>query len=832
MSTLCPICSSKTVLFDSLDFNKSCEEINGKYLPYSSQLINYYICENCEFCFAPEFFEWTKKDFEEKIYNKDYILVDPEYAGIRSKRNANLLIKLLKNLEKDIQHLDYGGGNGLLSKILNEYGIASTAYDPYSINNQSLPRKYNLITAFEVFEHVNDIDLLFDNLNNLLSDHGCIVFSTALNDDHLRNNDNLSTWWYAAPRNGHISLFSKKSLEIVASKYNLKFQSIHYLGIHILYKTKQPSFLNIDYQTEENSTFNRKINILNNYISKIAQNYNSIIVYGLGITTKIIVALYPDKIKLIVDNNKSLHNTKFNNIDVKSPEELKLYDYDLIIIAVLGREDEIKKYLTKDIKMNSLHISTFKMSYMLSSVDNYIFSKQLNSFYNYIDSLFFNKNNIVLYGFSIIAKIIASCFPDKIKLILDNNRDIQNTKFNNININKPEYLNDRFDYDLIFISVIGREKVIRNYLIDQFHVSAALIEYLLISQTSAFIEKELNLRLLKHRANMKLNFDVYPYKISNRTTKIHLIFFMGIGDFLYTTPVWEKIKKLFSNIELIAYVSKQMDIMNNPLVYDLINNNPLFSRVYSFNGKLGKTWEEYDFSDVGQYINKQDNELICPVVFKHTDINSNHRVDEILKAFSLQGDSKRTPLPLLYIAKKDYFKSLNISDFINNQNKRVIFLHLETRSTNYNYNDDEQLIKELISKNYFIIYIKKDSYFSFSKDSFYNLNIGNFNLPESIAFIDSIKIEKYFIATNSLMFPISSSLNIPMLALFILRDSTQTRQVFYNNMRVVTIDKNCYEYLPSGYCTLVPTKDVQIFNGNLVGYSTKTIVESFLNFFK
>ena len=187
----CPVCKNKTEIFDSIEFNKSCEEINGKYLSYTGQFIDYYICENCEFCFAPEFFQWNKKDFEEKIYNKDYIFVDPEYKEIRSKRNANLLLQLLKNSEKYIKHLDYGGGNGTLSKILNENGICSTAYDPYAIDNLLFGEKYNLLTAFEVFEHVNDIELLFYNLTNLLSDDGCVIFSTALNDDHLSNNNNL-----------------------------------------------------------------------------------------------------------------------------------------------------------------------------------------------------------------------------------------------------------------------------------------------------------------------------------------------------------------------------------------------------------------------------------------------------------------------------------------------------------------------------------------------------------------------------------------------------------------------------------------------------------------
>lgn len=185
-----------------------------------------------------------------------------------------------------------------------------------------------------------------------------------------------------------------------------------------------------------------------------------------------------------------------------------------------------------------------------------------------------------------------------------------------------------------------------------------------------------------------------------------------------------------------------MDLINNPLVYDLLKNNPLFSQVYYFDGKPGNSWEEYDFSDVKQYVNiSNSSSLICPVVFKHTDVNSTHRVNEIYKAFSLECDLNTIPLPLLYILKNDYQKSSEITKFINNQDKEVIFIHLETRSTTYNYKDDFKLIQRLIDMNYYVVYIKKDVDFNFNKNDFYNLNINTFNLFESIAFIDSIKIK-------------------------------------------------------------------------------------------
>jgi 2-polyprenyl-3-methyl-5-hydroxy-6-metoxy-1,4-benzoquinol methylase len=65
-----------------------------------------------------------------------------------------------------VQHLDYGGGNGLLSEALAQQGWESSSYDPFPSNGMAVDKlgKFNFITAFEVFEHVPDIDRLMANL--------------------------------------------------------------------------------------------------------------------------------------------------------------------------------------------------------------------------------------------------------------------------------------------------------------------------------------------------------------------------------------------------------------------------------------------------------------------------------------------------------------------------------------------------------------------------------------------------------------------------------------------------------------------------------------------
>lgn len=220
----CPVCSGRASYLDSVDLNKSCEEANGLKLPKANVLIRYYLCDQCRFCFAPEFGSWTFSDFERRIYNDEYELVDPEYRFMRPHNNAGILIERFGN--SDISHLDYGGGSGLLSKTLSKHGWNSQSYDPFvnqDVDVEDLGQ-FDLLTAFEVFEHVPDVNALFADLKTLLKPDGLLFFSTLLSEEEISRGKPL-TWWYAAPRNGHISLFSKESMRICMQKNNLQFAS-------------------------------------------------------------------------------------------------------------------------------------------------------------------------------------------------------------------------------------------------------------------------------------------------------------------------------------------------------------------------------------------------------------------------------------------------------------------------------------------------------------------------------------------------------------------------------------------------------------------------------
>lgn len=236
---MCPVCNGACSLLDVVDFNKSCEEARGKFLGLAKIPVYYSLCNVCGFCFAPDLLAWTLDEFQRQIYNDQYIHVDPDYIEKRPQANAASLCSMFGCLPSSVRHLDYGGGNGLLMRLLRESKWNSFSYDPFVDRDTNVKQlgKFELITAFEVFEHVPDVQELMSDLCSLLSPDGLILFSTLVSDGNIRPNQRVN-WWYASPRNGHISLFSKKSLAILAKHSGFNFASFSQ-GFHTFF-TKVP----------------------------------------------------------------------------------------------------------------------------------------------------------------------------------------------------------------------------------------------------------------------------------------------------------------------------------------------------------------------------------------------------------------------------------------------------------------------------------------------------------------------------------------------------------------------------------------------------------------
>jgi SAM-dependent methyltransferase len=234
----CKICGGMSPLFGVVDFHKSCIEAQGKCLNVSGKPIYYRRCNACEFLFTEAFDDWSPEAFFKYIYNDDYVLVDPDYAAVRPTNNAGVIAKAFEAAREELSILDYGGGCGLLARLLVERGFLAATYDPFSAFSVRPQGAFEVITCFEVMEHAPLPDKILADMSGLLATEGVILFSTLTQPANFAQLG--LRWWYVAPRNGHVSLYSQRALAILFARHGMQIFSFSEV-FHMAYR-KLPVF--------------------------------------------------------------------------------------------------------------------------------------------------------------------------------------------------------------------------------------------------------------------------------------------------------------------------------------------------------------------------------------------------------------------------------------------------------------------------------------------------------------------------------------------------------------------------------------------------------------
>lgn len=246
----CKVCGEQASLYGVVDFTKTCAQ-ELKLAPVGVP-VYYYQCSHCQFLFTRAFDKWTVGDFNRHIYNKNYQVFDPDSLEIRPSSFYVFFQEVLSKHRGRIRGLDYGGGNGLLSRLMVDKGYDFSTWDPMEAE-QTIPEgKFNFISAIEVAEHVPDPHTFFTAIDRYLSQDGLCFFTTAVQDS--ADIEDLMAWWYVAPINGHISLYSHKAIEHLCAQYGLRGHISG--GRHFLYREPTPlldEFINTILSHEEAS---------------------------------------------------------------------------------------------------------------------------------------------------------------------------------------------------------------------------------------------------------------------------------------------------------------------------------------------------------------------------------------------------------------------------------------------------------------------------------------------------------------------------------------------------------------------------------------------------
>jgi hypothetical protein len=235
----CKICGGMSTLFGVLDFNNCCLEHQGIREPLSGVPIYYRRCGNCGFLFTDALDDWSEAQFKSNIYNDKYLTFDPDYQSSRPLGNAQMVMQLWGQHRAKLRVLDFGGGNDVFSAALRAGGFAeAVTYDPMVAEYARRPEgKFDVVTCFETLEHLPDPLAAVAHILEFLAEPGLVCFTTLLQPADLINQG--LNWWYAAPRNGHISLFSRDALALTWSRHGYKLMSSKD-HLHFAYRTLPP----------------------------------------------------------------------------------------------------------------------------------------------------------------------------------------------------------------------------------------------------------------------------------------------------------------------------------------------------------------------------------------------------------------------------------------------------------------------------------------------------------------------------------------------------------------------------------------------------------------
>jgi hypothetical protein len=201
--------------------------------------IGYYQCPSCEFIQTEPAY-WLPEAYAGVIADTDIGYVT------RNLMYSNRVERIARRAFSDARRfLDYGGGYGLFVRLMRDRGFDFYRQDLYCDNIfaknfdvEDLRRagdkgQFGLLTAFEVFEHLDDpraeLDTMFGYADSIL-------FSTELQP--RRPLKSMEDWWYFAPHMGqHIALYSLRTLQAIADRYGVHVYSDG-RNLHLLTKRK------------------------------------------------------------------------------------------------------------------------------------------------------------------------------------------------------------------------------------------------------------------------------------------------------------------------------------------------------------------------------------------------------------------------------------------------------------------------------------------------------------------------------------------------------------------------------------------------------------------
>jgi hypothetical protein len=211
---------------------KICESARfpfGEAVIMRRHTVGFYQCNSCGFVQTQDPY-WLDEAYEEPIQTTDVGYVS------RNLKLADVTASVIAScFDPAGQFLDFGGGYGLLVRLLRDRGLDFYRDDPYCENllargfDRPDAARYELVTAFEVAEHLPDPVASFEAM---LSYSDNILFTTELMTNPAPA---PGGWWYYSLETGqHVSLYTEDALHALADRLNLKIVTSPSRDRHLL----------------------------------------------------------------------------------------------------------------------------------------------------------------------------------------------------------------------------------------------------------------------------------------------------------------------------------------------------------------------------------------------------------------------------------------------------------------------------------------------------------------------------------------------------------------------------------------------------------------------
>lgn len=196
--------------------------------------VDYFRCPRCGLVCTQEP-DWLEEAYAEPLLDGDVGQVSRARTLLRP---VTLLLRLGFNAGG--RFLDYGAGHGLFVRLARDTGYDFRWHDPLARNvfargfEQAAGERYELVTAFEVFEHLAAPEVV---LAELAGRTDSVLLSTEL----LPKPCPLpADWWYYAPDAGqHVTFYTAAALAALGARHGMRLYTNH-RNLHLLTRRKLP----------------------------------------------------------------------------------------------------------------------------------------------------------------------------------------------------------------------------------------------------------------------------------------------------------------------------------------------------------------------------------------------------------------------------------------------------------------------------------------------------------------------------------------------------------------------------------------------------------------